>query len=344
MYRTAALALLALATPAGAEDIKRADGHGHIDNLDLGISGDPLPPAYETTDVLYSVCMNCQDKSGAGNNCFMNGKGVFNRANYETHLLSALGKVHNEARKMYEDHKTEKWISYVDADAANFGGTKFSFDSGNLVWDRVWERTRPFEQKQALGVRLGGDNEAKYLDTVTDEPSWWNVCLRMNLTEVPTDVAELMPKVLAQLEVEYNNGEVRSAFDTVRVLTRSAWVEPLQTFVTNKLEPVRGLGHKDQRMLMPLILGVFSMLFVPILLTFLATNWAQGQKKFEDEHALQEKVIKYMEDKLAYKTAFADQMQSNVHRYAKMEKEAADAHNEKANRQYQDPDVDWTAQ
>jgi len=171
------------------------------------------------------------------------------------------------------------------------------------------------------------------------------VCLRVSVQGFPEFLVEHMPEILDEVQNEYNDcgaDATKCTAEPVKVHGATAWIENVTPFLTNQLEPVKGLGHKDQRFLLPLLLGVFCMLFVPTLLSWGACTWAQSQKKFEDIHGLQEKVIKYMEDTIAAKTASADQRGTNLQRYEKVAFDEREMRRVHLAREFADPDMDWT--
>eukprot|EP01060_Flectonema_neradi_P032521 TRINITY_DN5189_c0_g1_i4.p1 TRINITY_DN5189_c0_g1~~TRINITY_DN5189_c0_g1_i4.p1 ORF type:complete len:194 (+),score=37.91 TRINITY_DN5189_c0_g1_i4:202-783(+) len=124
----------------------------------------------------------------------------------------------------------------------------------NITFDRVLESTA----KGYVGF-----------DERNSDPAYWNVFVRASIV-VPRKIAEEFTSVIVVL---------RDLYPQCSINMDSIWVEYNAAFITEQLEPVRGRGHKSQKLLIPLIMGVISMLVIPMLLSLCAVKVAQSKHR-----------------------------------------------------------------
>eukprot|EP01059_Diplonema_ambulator_P021457 TRINITY_DN3564_c0_g2_i1.p3 TRINITY_DN3564_c0_g2~~TRINITY_DN3564_c0_g2_i1.p3 ORF type:complete len:305 (+),score=114.82 TRINITY_DN3564_c0_g2_i1:2726-3640(+) len=263
------------------------------------------PPSFVTESVTFSFNMNCMEVA-----CFSRvdqTPGTFDRATFASNFMTAMNT-----------HSSE-----VNTAAGNPTANAWTMMSTNFVWDRVVESTAPFDPTTVELV--DGSTET--------EPNYWNVFVRFTVTEVPVEVAEDVKIVIAKLYTSYPG-----------INYNSVWISTDAAFISNQLEPVKGRGHKDQKLLIPLIMGIVFMYLIPTLVTFFLVRLAQGHNKADQVIEGKQKIITEQHTVLterktalsSFETTEKDRAKAAAHEVEmKRLKDAAELTNE---------DVDWDAQ
>eukprot|EP01064_Diplonema_japonicum_P034450 TRINITY_DN713_c0_g1_i3.p1 TRINITY_DN713_c0_g1~~TRINITY_DN713_c0_g1_i3.p1 ORF type:complete len:324 (+),score=95.50 TRINITY_DN713_c0_g1_i3:55-972(+) len=280
---------------------------GQLSDVEISNIDRVNPPSFVTTNVSISFNMNCVDETGT---CFTRTgttPGTFQRATFVGHLVTALNA----------------HAASVNTAAGNAAAAAWTTTAAAVQWDRVVEATSPFAEQEVQTIE----------GTMITDTNYWNVFVRFTLIDVPVEVAADVKQAIGAMTTTYPG-----------ISFNSLWVSTDAFFITEQLEPVKGRGHKDRKLLIPLILGVFSMLTIPTLITWVLVQMAQGSNKAEEVIAFKSKVISEQNNTLAGKNSAlvtheeAEEARKEEERRSTEMKQMRDRH------ELTEEDVDWEAQ
>ncbi|KAJ9461871.1 hypothetical protein DIPPA_16504 [Diplonema papillatum] len=299
MLRSLALASVTCVALAQLTDVE-------LSNIDV-----VQPPSFNLHSMSFSMFMNCNDQLG---NCFtgtVNTPGVFNRQVFFANLQASYDLISKAVRA--EDGTTDPSLA-------------FQLQESNFVVERTIVQTSPFSPDNIVG-------DLTDAAPVTDDPSYWNVFIRVSLVDVPVDVSDRFRSVIYNFVQSYT-------FATIHY--DSLWISTEADFITSGLEPVQGRGHKSQKLLIPLIMGVFAMLVVPIIISACLVMSAKNNNAAALLLAEKEKQIREVNDNIVQNQGALDTYRETEEA---RDEEMAKLEEKKKHRnayEIQPKDVDWT--
>lgn len=287
-------------------------------------------PAYNLQDV--SVSFNLVMHPADMANCYNDGgKGLWSRDVFRFAAGQAFN-VHSEKVQEMEAAAggnslliNGKWM-----DAQHFVLTPNEVAPGDawvpniydsIRFDRVVESSYP-------SFNLTAEyNDEQFVHQLRDKsqrslpPNYWNVYVRFTFLDVPTEV--VVPTAVNPLGFrsfisrlaksptlgEYTNPTLTGApggCPGTIVIPSSIWISTEDNFLPDRVEPVLGRGKKAQNLLIPLIMGIVCMLFIPFLVVACLVSIAETQNEYnakisekETEVTKHERTVANLDEKLA---------------------------------------------
>eukprot|EP01061_Rhynchopus_euleeides_P006708 TRINITY_DN1577_c0_g1_i1.p2 TRINITY_DN1577_c0_g1~~TRINITY_DN1577_c0_g1_i1.p2 ORF type:complete len:328 (+),score=152.64 TRINITY_DN1577_c0_g1_i1:77-1060(+) len=268
---------LAAATPVFAQSPLNDVQLSNIDNV--------LPPSFELTNVTVSFYMRCTNQTQGV--CFLadtTKPGVFARNNFAMYLVEAFNSV------AVAERARQAGSTNADTEAGKI-------TTSSIIFNRVVEETNPFESPsvKALDTHLNA--------AFATGADYWNVFVRFTLVNVAVEMADLSREVVGKLQDVYSTNTNNKA----TILFDSLWVDREAAFLNDRFEPVPGRGHKDQQLVIPLVLGIFMMLAIPTFVSWLAVQYAKERHQGNRRAMKRDRVIEHLNDDLVTKNTTLEQ-------------------------------------
>eukprot|EP01065_Artemidia_motanka_P044768 TRINITY_DN6424_c0_g1_i1.p2 TRINITY_DN6424_c0_g1~~TRINITY_DN6424_c0_g1_i1.p2 ORF type:complete len:363 (+),score=148.75 TRINITY_DN6424_c0_g1_i1:106-1089(+) len=234
-------------------------------------------PAYDMANVTFAVMFVCKQNSW----CYRSQTGgVYNSFNRDRFRSIITASVNERAEEL-----TEKEENRFKIDAFE-----------QIVFDRLVEST---------------DTQPSMINGQTYD-GYWNVLARVTCVGVPEAIANDFESVIAiMFGDDYGYG------DRATLLWDSVWVSTSAYFIDNQLEPYRGRGHKSQMLLIPLLLGLSSMLLIPGAVVFVMVSNQQTVRE-------QEKLLEKEEQRLERLSREEAEKEAQVKSHMRAEEEEAE--------------------
>eukprot|EP01062_Namystynia_karyoxenos_P026938 TRINITY_DN20792_c0_g1_i1.p1 TRINITY_DN20792_c0_g1~~TRINITY_DN20792_c0_g1_i1.p1 ORF type:complete len:358 (+),score=172.60 TRINITY_DN20792_c0_g1_i1:94-1167(+) len=175
----------------------------------------------------------------------------------------------------------------------------------NLRFDRVLESSYPFPTQWPFDFEMHPINASRYTNNKNFGDNYWNVMVRMTFTDVPASIVAPSTMNPSGFRPWFgtmfapSTGNYTSVCPGTKLLWDSVWISTEDNFITSRLTPVKGRGHKNQQMLIPLIVGLACMLVIPVSLVALAVMYAQQSNENEAKIINKENEIQRKERELA---------------------------------------------